>query len=550
LRRLWLVLVCAVGCYDPTLSERQFTCSLVDTRCPAGFTCDPCSLYCVKSIHACHDGFSFEMHVPSNDLGTDGFATPDQGSQADQGSQPDLATAVDLPPGCCTAIGCDVPDDKFVDENCDGIDGDIRDAVFVDPVNGNDSTGTGAINQPLQHLNGAAGALAVALAQMKHQILIGQGSIQETGRIVIANGISLYGGYDPSSAWLRSDAVPRPLIGVTGDNVGVAATGLTVATHWDRVNLQGPTAFTYYNGISAYGLWVQDSGAFLTVSNSSISSDQGGDGGNSTTPGPPSTPLSAIGQPGVGSCYCNTCTLCTRGAGGTIACAYGGAYGGGAGGDCIGNAGLAGDGPGGPGTGGAAGMNGPNGADGTAATGVAASFGSVDALGYHPSVGKTGSNGFGGSGGGGGLGQSISSCTYGVSGPGGGAGACGGAAATAASGGGGSFGAFLWNSSPTLNGVKLTSGTGGSGGNGALGGPSGAAGGGGGSGAGNGGGGGAGGASGGGSGGPSICLEIAGGSSPTIVNPLYVNGGGGAGGRGAGTAPAGPQGPTATTRTD
>jgi hypothetical protein len=41
-------------------------------------------------------------------------------------SQPDLLICTDV----------DLPDNNFIDSNCDGIDGNSSDAVYVDPING------------------------------------------------------------------------------------------------------------------------------------------------------------------------------------------------------------------------------------------------------------------------------------------------------------------------------------------------------------------------------------------------------------------------------
>ncbi len=69
----------------------------------------------------------------------------------------------------CTPTGVDRPDLRFVDSNCDGIDGDARTAVFVAPNGKNGAPGTPA--QPLRTIS-AAPVVANASAAKKDELSV------------------------------------------------------------------------------------------------------------------------------------------------------------------------------------------------------------------------------------------------------------------------------------------------------------------------------------------------------------------------------------------
>ena len=65
-------------------------------------------------------------------MGCGGGGDPDAGTAADEGVSPDQGMVVEDggPTDGCAAQE-DLPDEDNVDSNCDGIDGDAEDAVFV-----------------------------------------------------------------------------------------------------------------------------------------------------------------------------------------------------------------------------------------------------------------------------------------------------------------------------------------------------------------------------------------------------------------------------------
>lgn len=464
----------------------------------------------------------------------------------------------------------DLPDLGFVDSNCDGIDGDAANAVFVS-VLGDDSA-AGSEAQPLRTL---AKALSVASAQHK-DVYVSSGTYPEI--LTAANGVGVYGGYGIS--WQRSlsnvtlitggNAKVAP--GVVGpDTIGADATGITDPTRLQLVTLApvSPTA----PGANSYGLRGTGSPG-LIVDHVTIDAAPGVNGAAGT-----SGAAGAAGGAG-GNVDLPTDEFPGGNVGGV---AGSGVHAGGRGGNPgEGTSGADGahgvpltpdttgreGGPGGPGGvgGGSTDTAGGKGSDGD--SGTLGIEGLGGALAPSPNVafwtsrggqqGFAGGSGDGGGGGGGGGGQDHphDALIYiGGGGGGGGGGGTGGGGGLGGQGGGGSFGVFLVNSAGAtiLNSTIATAaggagGAGGQGGTGGLGGAAGMAGepypstanassGGDG---GRGGGGARGGGGGGGAGGPSVGIYgLPATSAPGTTITHSAGGAGGAGGGGA-TNPQGP----------
>jgi CARDB len=446
----------------------------------------------------------------------------------------------------------DVP--AFTDTNCDGIDGNARQAIFVAP-NGLD-TNPGTRAQPMKTL-----AAAVPLAASKGKDVYAKiGVYPET--LIMANGVGVYGGY--GAKWQRTLATPTAIIGqspVFGDTVGAIANTINVSTALQLVTLapQAPTI----SGSSSYGLRGAGSPGLrldhVTVSvgpgvagfdgSSGVAGQAGGDGASPVdinhTGAAGSSPVGHTGGNG--------------GPGGNFELYPDPNGGDGAPGQLTTPDawGLMG-GPGGPG--GAADIAGGRGYDGDSGRFLGDGSGGV---GYNTSPGSgywstgdggnglTGTDGHGGGGGGGGGGQDSCICVFpdqGGSGGGGGGGGQGGGGGGRGQGGGGSFGIYLDNSTGATvrastvtvadggaGGLGAGGAFGGSGGGGALGGASsgsnaadGAQGG-------NGGIGGRGGDGGGGAGGPSIAIYgLTSTATPGTTLHLGTGGLGGSGGSGSG----------------
>ena len=448
-------------------------------------------------------------------------------------------------PGVTTDVAGDL-----IDSNCDGIDGNESQAIFVAVTGINSNPGTKAA--PVRTITEG---ILKAQAGAKTQVYIGNGTYAET--VTLVNGISLYGSYLPASGWSRSATANTQITGSSSAGVvmGIEGNNITSTTAIDRVMVVTPNATQ--PGSSNYGIYC-NSCAGVRLSNSTIIAGSGSPGvaGTNGTAGA----SGSNGLPG-GSGSCDGDVLVQGGAGGNSPCGRTGGAGGaggrtinngvsgqtGVGGTSGGIGGVDGD-PGGdgqPGGNGAAGSIGTNGTGGSGGS-ISGGFWS----GTFGANGTAGSNGNGGGGGGGGGGQNGTFVDDGTGngGGGGGAGGCGGGLGTGGTAGGGSFGLFVISS----NGFTITNntiqssnggagGAGGTGGNGGTGGTGGAGGtacsfevGTGGNG-GSGGIGGRGGHGGGGAGGPSFAIYRNSTTLSTTGNTLS-NGAGGNGGTSSGTS--------------
>ena len=451
------------------------------------------------------------------------------------GSMPGAAT----PPLRCAKT--DVPDLKFKDTNCDGIDGVAARAVFVAPFGADSNPGTR--QRPLRTLQAAVGRAA---AQHK-DVYAAIGAYDVGTGLELASGVSIYGGYN--RAWKRSATYGVLITGAPQAVVGSGVHGVMV----QLVTLHGSAADG--DELSVYA-------ARLVGSSVTFDHDHIVAGG--ARPGPAGASAGTAGGPGGNGQPATGPNA--PGAGGT-----GGGFDGGAGGpQCCGVSGGAqdgkpGQGPGGGGGGkasppssnsgppvmnGGPGGGGQPGTAGTAGTGGAAAADSAAET-WAGKNGAAGGNGQPGAGGGGGGG--ASSYTYSSSGGSGGAsgssaggGGAGGAPGTGGSGGGyggGSFAIYLWQSQVAIRNSTVATGNGGAGGAGRDGGAGGAGGTGGkglwyqvntGGDGGTGGAGGAGGAGGGGAGGPSIGVFRGGGSTAVATGSTFTLGAGGPGGASSG----------------
>ncbi len=439
----------------------------------------------------------------------------------------------------------DVPDPGFVDSNCDGIDGNPADAVFVSPLG--DDTNPGTMSRPVRTL-----AAAVSTAQARSlDVYAATGAYAE--RLFVLPGVSVYGGYGPS--WQRSLASRTRITGATdvaSDTEGALALNVTTPTTLQLLTLSpgAPAASSYgLRGLHSPGLRldhvivVAAPGAPGPAGAAGTVGALGGNGGaalyDSGTPG-----TSPVGRPG--------------GAGGIGATDMGDSAEEGDPGlltspDGYGRTG----GPGGPAgesgnthTAGGPGYDGDSGVflgDGAGGGPGNLRAGSGQWLGRAGQDGLAGSDGHGGGGGGGGGADSCFFCfDDGGPGGGGGGGGQGGGGGHGGSPGGGSFAVFLVDSAgaivldSTL--AAQNGGTGGTGGGGGLGGSGGAPGRGGpaggndasdGGNGGRGGAGGRGGEGGGGAGGPSAA--VVGLTPAALTGTTLTHGTGGDGGTGGST---------------
>ena len=141
----------------------------------------------------------------------------------------------------------DEPDGNRVDANCDGIDGDAQNSVFVDPVNGEDAHRGLTADQPLASLS-----VAIRNAQQEERawILIAEGELAIAS--VMVAGIHLAGAYRPEDGWERGSA-PTTLV-VEGQ--GLRAEGWDQRTVWQELVIT--TERSLFDGASSIPLWAHD----------------------------------------------------------------------------------------------------------------------------------------------------------------------------------------------------------------------------------------------------------------------------------------------------
>lgn len=397
----------------------------------------------------------------------------------------------------------DFPDDEFTDTDCDGVDGRASSGLFVDPLAGDDSLGTGTREKPLR-------SLSEALTRLRQwdggsaptRLYLASGTYTE-GHVELDVPVSLHGGYaGGAGGWKRAgNQLAYVDSGTTGITVRVPTDSGVVLEY-----LHIRSADAVERGQPSIAMRVIDS-PNVRLRHTILEAGRGGTGPDGTT-GNPGT-QGEDGQPG--QRISNTVPG-DGGTGGPAVCSVGNAGGQGSGGvsRAPGQDGHAGQptppsgttAPGGYGglggdagvvpcttgycaCGGAVGGEGLDG--GIGATGDAGTPGSgrgeismstwLATAEMQGSSGLEGAAGGGGGGGGGGgscLGDSSFVASAGGSGGGGGSGGCGGQGGTGGRGGGASIGLLVLTSHVTVeaNSLVQTLG-GGAGGTGALGGPGG-----------------------------------------------------------------------------
>ena len=400
-----------------------------------------------------------------------------------------------------------------VDSNCDGVDGEVQNAVFV-AKDGNDGN-PGTLEAPVSTIG-----KGVTLAQQKgkRDVYVATGVYVES--VKLASGVAVYGGYSADFVQHEPETYETAIMGLTPTNSlpgAVNALGLGGTTS----RLDGFTVFGENGqtpGQSSYALYVRDCDSGLTLSNNRVVAGDGaaGSDGASGTKG-------ADGKAGsagtkafeLGKAACGAADTNDGGTGATGTCG-GVDVGGGAGGSAVcpdwdeaysgdtcnvstkqtaqsaekGKAGKnnpdgggTGGGPGGDGSQSSetcskcnichlppAGFNsssqngahGDTGASGAAGSGCGAGAGSVSDGLWMPGTAGSGADGeHGGGGGGGGAGGGVetigcsgTSLKYsdiGGSGGGGGSAGCRGTGGGGGGGGGGSFGIFIVFTAPAAS---------------------------------------------------------------------------------------------------
>src|SRR4051794_100747 len=111
----------------------------------------------------------------------------------------------------------DKPDLAFEDTNCDGIDGDKANAMFV--TLGGDDGAPGTLTNPKHTINAAI--TAAAASDPKKDVYVAGGNYSES--VNLADGVGVYGGYEPITGLRNAVQVTSitgsPAAQATGENV-------------------------------------------------------------------------------------------------------------------------------------------------------------------------------------------------------------------------------------------------------------------------------------------------------------------------------------------
>jgi hypothetical protein len=492
--------------------------------CPTGYSCTKvapgdagvASMQCVPTSGACDCG-------PAQMGMTKGCSLPTPLGTTCAGQRTCMGAAgwSDCKPPSTT----DVPDGNFADENCDGIDGDVTDGIFVasEANGGTDSDACGLrYDNPCGTItNGTRRAKVLG----KHFVYVQAGVYNEA--VILRDGVSVFGGYD--SKWQRaSRTTPLHDTRITGvlyttddQFVGIVAHNLTSPTTVGDLWITGgnATGSSGGSGRSSYGVHASSASA-LKLDRMTINAGQGAPGahgGDGTSAPLVNATMAMKGGTGgdfdrCGGIGCPGCDSSVHGGGGTKVANQCGAYTdgdttsgkGGNGGtkdtycgcgadfwNCNydNTPGSSGDNApiylanqyGGGGAGGgtcAAGTTTPAGAAGRVANGAGGAGGLAGGRivndYWYANRGETGHLGKHGGGGGGGGGAGGCDTNSDTAGSGGGAGGAGGCAASGGGiggeGGGGSFGVFVYNSTVAITDVDIQLASSGRAGDGGLGG--------------------------------------------------------------------------------
>ncbi|HEY3359609.1 MAG TPA: MopE-related protein [Polyangia bacterium] len=194
-------------------------------------------------------------------------------------------TTVDLPD---VPTGYPVPGQAYVDENCDGIDGVIGDALFVSASAA--AGGNGSLAQPYRTIGEATAAFP---ASGKKYVLVAEGTYREN--VVLYAGLQLHGGY--AVDFKQRDIVlhvttidgQTPAGGMSGARAAVHAENITgartILSGFTILGYDAATAADDQDGAASYAVYVKDCGSSLTLAANEIVAGRGGKGGRGATGG-------------------------------------------------------------------------------------------------------------------------------------------------------------------------------------------------------------------------------------------------------------------------
>ena len=217
---------------------------------------------------------------------------------------------------CKWTSAVDYPDG--LDQNCDGIDGDIEQGIFV-AKNGSDAN-PGTIEAPKLTIQGGIDAAVIA---HKRDVYVQTGVYSES--VALAVGVGVYGGYNADYHVRNVLLYETAIIGVapSADKLG-AVNASSVAGAGEKTVFDGFTVFGYDNktpGGNSYGIYVRSCDARLVVRNNRVIAGAGGNGapGSKGIDGP-DAPHGSDGAAAKDIGACTTGLLTNGGAGASFTC--------------------------------------------------------------------------------------------------------------------------------------------------------------------------------------------------------------------------------------
>ncbi|HEY5944853.1 MAG TPA: hypothetical protein VIV40_05150, partial [Kofleriaceae bacterium] len=202
----------------------------------------------------------------------------------------------------------DDPDPSFEDSNCDGIDGDRARAIFVSPAGVNSATCGLDYNDPCLTI---AFGITRATNTGRPHVYLQAGTY--TASVTMANGVSLYGGYDFN--WRRRPySESGHTVTIVGGNPAVRFNAITAATWLDNLVVRSADATAA--GSSAMGILATSS---MLVSLRSVLVQPGSGAAGSPGSDGSTGAFGSDGGQGTPGCEDSSgfCSTCARPAGGT-----------------------------------------------------------------------------------------------------------------------------------------------------------------------------------------------------------------------------------------
>jgi hypothetical protein len=252
---------------------------------PNSSKCDAVEKSCPKGFHDCDDtNYTIHPGAPEvcNSFDDNCDAQIDEDFDNDQDGY--CAEGAAVTPSCIVCLAgapadCndtfaainpgadDLPDMVGVDQNCDGIDGDIERAVFVAASGGSD-TYAGTMAKPKKTLQAAIES--VYKSSLKDTVIVATGTYP--GSVKLRMGVHLWGGYVASKGWSVSPGAKSLIV---GGPTAVDGAKLVSQTSVGRFTIQAAKAISA--GQSSVGIFVSESPG-LSLEALTVKAGDGADG--------------------------------------------------------------------------------------------------------------------------------------------------------------------------------------------------------------------------------------------------------------------------------